>query len=68
MKNRFDNDTPGRRGFVWRLSGTWFSAASEWKPHLGMRSLDVDSGKIHDTLEEAYARAASLATKENTNA
>ena len=67
MTKAMDNPAPGRRGYVWRLVGSWFSGYTEWSPVLGMRSLDLHSGKMHDTLEEAYARAASLATKENTD-
>lgn len=67
MKSSLSNDAPGQRGYVWHFAGSWFSGASEWNPRLGMRNLDVESGRLHDTLEEAYARAASLTTKENTD-
>jgi hypothetical protein len=62
MEPSLTNPAPGLRGYVWSFSGSWFSGYTQWNPRLGMRNLAVDSGKSHDTLEEAYARAASLAT------
>ena len=62
MKNRVDNPAPGLRGFVFKRGGRWLSASSEWTPRLNMRLLVQGTGKFDDTLEEAYARATTLAS------
>jgi hypothetical protein len=62
MTTRVDNPAPGLRGFVFKRQGQWLSASSEWNPRLKMRLLRNGSGKFHDTLEEAYERASSMAS------
>jgi hypothetical protein len=67
MKGYLGRSTPGRRGYIWRLFGEWYSASTSWDEGLGIRTIDPMSAKAHNTIEAAYDRAASLTTKENTD-